>query len=82
MSHNQTYSYNHPGYRTYEPSPTTYNIPTGDVSPQVYQGYTTNTNSASSYSTIQSPESIETQVPPIESAETEPSHSIEELDIS
>lgn len=27
-----------------------------------------------------SPESIETQVPPIESAETEPSHSIEELD--
>ncbi|KAF9405658.1 hypothetical protein HW555_013706, partial [Spodoptera exigua] len=61
MSHNQTYSYNHPGYSTYEQSPTTYSIPTGDMSPPVYQGYTTNSNSAISYSTIQSPESIETQ---------------------
>lgn len=26
MSHNQTYSYNHPGYGTYEQSPTTYSI--------------------------------------------------------
>lgn len=80
MSHNQTYSYNHPGYSTYEQSPTTYSIPTGDVSPPVYQRYTTKTSSASSYSIIQSPDSIETQVCPIQSAETETAHSIEEID--
>ncbi|CAK1554379.1 unnamed protein product [Leptosia nina] len=51
-----------------------------DVSPPMYQVYTTNTNSASSYSTIQSPESIETQIRPIQSAETETAHSIEEID--
>lgn len=74
ISHNETYSYNHPGYNTYEQSPTTY---TADGSPPEYQTYTTNTNSTSSYSTIQSPE---TQVRPIQTAETETAHSIEEIE--